>query len=118
MRAAMSAPATQWPSFAPCLAAASASWLACCQSPPATPRLTAAATAEAEAMAIEVLCVARQVSATLATRAASGCGGIMTPTGAMRMAAPLVSPYRPASSGAMPLLMASSARLVEGPSRS
>ena len=39
------------------------------QSPPAMPWLTAAATAAAEAMAIEVLCVARQVSATLATSA-------------------------------------------------
>ena len=63
------------------------------------PWLTAAATAAAAAMAIEVLCVARQVSATLATSASSGSAGIMMPTGAMRIAAPLVSPPRPASSG-------------------
>ena len=88
------------------------------QSEPATTRRTAAATPAAEAMAIEVLCVARQVSATLATSATSGSGGIMMPTGAMRMAAPLVSPFCPASSAGTPSLMASMARLVDGPSRS
>ena len=40
------------------------------------------------------------------------------PTGAMRMAAPLVVPAAPASSGGTPARMAATARLVEGPSRS
>src|SRR5437764_2280381 len=40
------------------------------------------------------------------------------PTGAMRMAAPLVAPVAPASSGGTPARMAATARLVEGPSRS
>ena len=69
-------------------------------------------------MAIDVLCVARQVSATFSTSAPSGSAGIRMPTGAMRIAAPLVSPLRPASSGETPSLIASRARLVEGPSRS
>ena len=40
------------------------------------------------------------------------------PTGAMRIAAPLVAPEAPASSGGTPASTAATARLVEGPSRS
>src|SRR5690242_18847840 len=44
--------------------------------------------------------------------------GTAMPTGAIRMAAPLVVPVAPASSGGTPARMAATARLVEGPSRS
>ena len=88
------------------------------QSAPSTPWLTAAATAAAAAMAIEVLCVARQVSATLATSASKRLRrhhdadrrdphrrtvGVAGAPGLLRRHA---------------LLMASIARLVDGPSRS
>lgn len=64
---------------------------------PATPALTAVATAAAPAIATPVLCVARQASATRSTSRSSGCAEVAIPTGAIRMAPPLVSPRRSAS---------------------
>ena len=89
------------------------------QSPPATPWLTAAATAAAAAMAIEVLWVARQVSATLATSASSGSGWHHDADRRdPHCRAVGIAARGPASSGGTPALMASMARLVDGPSRS
>ncbi len=118
MKPAMSEPGIAWPCPAPSLAASSPDVMAPRQSAPSMPELTAAATAAADAIATEVLWVARQVSATLATSALAGSDGIMMPTGAIRIAAPLVSPSRPATSGAIPALIASIARFVDGPRRS
>ena len=70
--------------------------------PPAMPALTAAPTAAAAARPIDVLWVTMDAATTASTRAASGSGGVATPTGAMRMAAPLVAPLRPASAGGVP----------------
>src|SRR5690349_3905411 len=93
---------------------------------PETPALTAAATAAAPASATPVLCVTRLAMTTWSTsvdrlvRPGRGAGSRATamPTGAMRIAAPLVVPKAPASSGGVPARMAATARLVEGPSRS
>ena len=52
-------------------------------------------------MASPVLWVTRQVRATRAGICATS-GGVAMPTGAMRMAAPLVVPRRPVSSGGAP----------------
>ena len=97
---------------------------------PDTPALTAAATAAAPASAIPVLCVTLLAIAVRSTRADKSAGrtaesgrvpGSITamamPTGATRIAAPLVVPAAPAASGT-PARMAATARLVEGPSRS
>ncbi|GAA1695822.1 hypothetical protein GCM10009680_39820 [Streptomyces yatensis] len=56
-----------------------------------------------------------------ATRSRKGSNGVSekaTPTGVIRIAAPLVAPALPASSGGTPRDTASRAALVEGPSRS
>jgi len=99
---------------------------------PDTPALTAAATAAAPASARPVLCVTMLTATTWSTRTGKLDGaarpeeargskrfsGTATPSGGMRMAAPLVAPEAPASSGGVPARTAATARLVEGPSRS
>ena len=98
---------------------------------PDTPALTAAATAAAPASAIPVSCVTLLAITVRSTRADKSAGGtaesgrvpgsitaMAMPTGATRIAAPLVVPTAPASSGGTPARMAATARLVEGPSRS
>lgn len=81
---------------------------------PETPRLTTMATAEAAAMASPVSWVRRLARATRAVNNA-GSGGVAMPTGAMRMAAPLVVPRRPVWPGGVPASNASIAARVEGP---
>ena len=97
-------------------------WMACPRLAPQMPALTAAATAAAPARATGVLWVTRQAARTRSTMAAvmSGKGKsgrpVAMPTGVMRIAAPFVSPPRPACSGGVPARTAATARLVEGPS--
>ena len=66
------------------------------------PALTAAATAEAPAIAMVVLWVTWPVWKTASTRRLSGAVGKAMPTGATRIAAPLVEPERPVSSVEVP----------------
>ena len=101
---------------------------------PDTPALTAAATAAAPASAMPVSWVTRLAASTWSTERpteragplgageAAACPGrsrfTAMPTGAMRIAAPLVVPEAPAFSGGVPARTAATARLVEGPRRS
>ena len=79
-------------------------------------------------MARPVPCVTWLTSATRSTRTASPPGPstptsmllmlMLMPTGAIRMAAPLVSPPAPLTSGEAPCSIRARARRVDGPSRS
>ncbi len=118
IRAATSAAATQCPRRAARRAAVTASPVASRTVAPSTPALTAAATAAAPARATPVLCVARLASTTRSTRPPRSADGAAMPTGVIRIAAPLVTPDRPAWPMSAPPSSALIARFVDGPSRS
>ncbi len=118
IRAATSAAATQCPRAAARAAASTATCPASGTEAPEIPALTAAATAAAPASATPVLCVTRLASTTRSTRLSRSAHGVAMPTGVIRMAAPLVTPKRPASPASAPASSAARARFVDGPSRS
>ena len=76
------------------------------------------ATAAAPASAIPVLCVTRLAATTRSSRRPRSPDGVATPTGVIRIAAPLVVPDLPASSMLAPAATAPRACRVDGPSRS
>ena len=118
IRDATSAPAIQVPRAAPRRAASTPRAIASSRPAPSRPALTAAATAEAPAMAMPVSCETRPAARTASTRPGRSVEGQAIPTGVTRIAAPFVVPARPASSAGTPSSTAATAARVDGPSRS
>ncbi len=100
------------------LAAFSATASASSNDAPSMPALMVAATAAAPLRATAVLCVRALTSITRLTKASTSALDEMMPTGAMRIAAPLVVPDLPDTAGSTPDSILTRASLVDGPSRS